>query len=157
MLLGSIPVADASAADNSHLPIPRFVSIKFDKVSVRVGPGKQYPIDWVFTRKDLPVEVIGKFDVWWKIRDPDGVEGWVTQQSISGSRFVVIKGEVRMLRQDPNDAASPVAQAEPTVIGKLLGCPAATPDWCRVEIGALRGWLRRAEIWGVYPGEIVSK
>ena len=76
-----ISTAGASAADGkgvvTGLPVPRFVSLKSDKVNMRVGPGKKYAIDWRYERKGLPVEVIQEFDRWRKVRDADGTEGWV--------------------------------------------------------------------------------
>ena len=54
-LLVLLALVPAQAADKTSLPVPRFVTLRSDKVNVRTGPGEQYPIDWVFTRKDMPV------------------------------------------------------------------------------------------------------
>jgi SH3-like domain-containing protein len=150
-------IAPVQAADKEQLPIPRFVSMKHGDVNLRVGPGKQYPITWVFTRQDLPVEIIAEFDTWRKIRDSDGAEGWVTPAALQGKRSAIVKGEIRTLHRTADEQAGAVARLEPGVIVKLLECPAATMEWCRIETGDIRGWLRRAEIWGVYPQEIVSR
>ena len=63
---------------------------------------------------------------------------------------VLISGEVRALRQTPDEEARIVLRAEPGVIGELLDCDG---DWCRIEIDGRRGWLERAAFWGVLPGE----
>src|SRR5450759_14844 len=60
----------------SGLPVPRFVSLKAGRVNVRVGPGEDYKIAWIFTRPGLPIEVIQEFDNWRRIRDSDGTVGW---------------------------------------------------------------------------------
>lgn len=151
VLIGSS--ATILAADKQVLPIPRFVSLKFNMVNMRVGPGTKYPVSWVFTRKELPVEIIAEFDVWRKIRDMDGTEGWVNQTSLAGKRSVIIRGEIRPIRSRPDPLSSPLAQAEPGVIGKLLECPTSSPDWCRVDFGEIRGWARRVELYGIYPQE----
>ena len=61
---------------NTGLPVPRFVSLRSDEVNVRAGPGFQYPVNWVYQRAGLPVEIIGEFNVWRQILAPDGGTGW---------------------------------------------------------------------------------
>ncbi|HVM79233.1 MAG TPA: SH3 domain-containing protein [Stellaceae bacterium] len=131
---------------------PRFASLRASEVNLRAGPGEQYPIEWVYKRKDFPVEVVGKYDVWRKIRDWQGTEGWVHQRMLADTRSVIVRGEVRFLHANPDPTASVVARLEPGVIAKLLECQGL---WCRVEVQSLRGWLSRNEIWGVYPDEVV--
>lgn len=139
------------AADKG-LPLPRFATLRADEVNLRTGPGERYPIEWVFTRKGMPVEIVAEYDVWRKIRDWLGTEGWVHQRMIAANRAVIVRGDTRPLYGDA-DAKSPVvARAEPGVIARLLECQG---PWCRVESQSIRGWLRRAEIWGVYPDEDV--
>ncbi|HWK45362.1 MAG TPA: SH3 domain-containing protein [Stellaceae bacterium] len=131
----------------------RYATIKFKEVNVRVGPGPTYPINWVFKRKDMPVEVVAEFGNYRKIRDWEGSEGWVTLTQLNARRGVIIQGEIRTLHREASAAAQPVARVEPGVIGRLLECPAG--DWCRVEIDDMRGWINRSEIWGVTPAETV--
>jgi len=139
--------------DKQGLKIPRFVSMRLGEVNLRVGPGQRYPIAWVFTKKDMPVEIIEEFDTWRKIRDWEGTEGWVNHAALGGKRSVIVTGEIRALRRSADPQADPVARVEPGVIGKLLACPAGG-DWCQIETAdGTRGWVRRGEIWGVYPDE----
>ena len=148
------------AAAQSGLPVPRFVSTAADEVNVRTGPGQQYPIEWVFVRRDFPLEVVDEFDTWRRIRDPDGVEGWVHQSLLSGRRAMILLGnEELVVRADPDDSTAPVVRAEGGVVGRLLECPpeeAESAAWCRVEVDGHRGWLPRATVWGVYPTETVN-
>ena len=67
----------SQAGRSTGLPLPRFVSLAADRVNVRFGPGRQYPVNWMFARKGLPVEIVAEFDTWRKIRDYDGEEGWI--------------------------------------------------------------------------------
>ncbi|MGE5504627.1 MAG: SH3 domain-containing protein [Actinomycetota bacterium] len=147
--------APASAAEGSGLPLPRFVSLRSDEVNLRTGPGVRYPIEWIYSRKDLPVEVIAEFEGWRKIRDWQGSEGWVLQSMLSGRRMMVVIGSPRPLRTSDADSAEPVAIVEPGVLGRLLQCP-RNRDFCRVEVSQTQGWLRRDEIWGVYKGEWIE-
>ena len=144
--------ADAQAGRSTGLPLPRFVSLAVDRVNVRFGPGKQYPINWVFARKGMPVEIIEEFDTWRKIRDYEGEEGWIHSSLLSSKRMVMITGDVRNLRRTPGPDARVVLRAEPGVIGQLFDCE---ENWCRIEIDGRRGWLQRSEFWGTRPGEIV--
>jgi SH3-like domain-containing protein len=146
------PGALAQAGRSTGLPLPRFVSLGADRVNVRFGPGKQYPINWVFARKGLPVEIIEEFDTWRKIRDHEGEEGWIHSSLLSSRRTIMVTGEVRDIRRTPGPSSRVVLRAEPGVIGQLFDCE---ENWCRVEIEGRRGWLQRSEFWGTRPGEIV--
>lgn len=145
----------ASHAQAADLPLPRFVSLRSDQVNMRAGPGVRYPVDWVYLRRDLPVEVVAEFDTWRKIRDSQGAEGWVHQSMLSGRRNVIIQADRAMLRRTADDMASPAAWLEAGVIGKLIQCPHSSL-YCRVEVNGYQGWLKRAEFWGVHRGESVD-
>lgn len=145
--------ASGMAGETSGLPLPRFVSLKSDEVNLRTGPGVRYPIDWIYTRKDLPVEIVAEFEAWRKIRDWEGAEGWVHQSMLSGRRMMVVIGrEGRVLRSSDSESSDPVAQVTPGVLGRILQCP-RNRDFCRVEIDHSQGWLKRDYLWGVYKGE----
>jgi SH3-like domain-containing protein len=133
-------------------PVPRFVSLRVDEVNLRTGPGERYPIDWVLVKKGLPVEIVQEFDVWRKIRDSQGSEGWVHQRMVTGTRNVIVAGAMRTLHTDADAAAPAVARVEPGVVAHLLEC---SGSWCRIETQGIKGWLARSEIWGVYPDETV--
>lgn len=148
-----VNVAALAQGRGDALPIPRYVSLKSDEVNVRTGPGVQYPIEWVFTRRHLPVEVIEQYEYWRKIRDVEGTTGWVHNSMISGKRYALVTGDVRSLRKKPEPAAPDAAKLEPGVIGQILECEGA---FCRIEAGGIKGWLTRSEFWGVYPGETVK-
>ena len=149
----ALALVAASVAWGAEEKTPRFASLRVDPVNLRTGPGERYPIEWVYQRKGLPVEITAEFDVWRKVRDSDGTEGWVHQRMLTAVRNVVIKGALRTLRSEPNPNAAAVARAEPGVIARLLECRDA---WCRIETQGLKGWLQRSEIWGVLPNETVQ-
>ena len=145
--------ADASAHP-SGLKLPRFAALKSTEVNVRAGPGTRYPIQWIYRREGLPVEIIAEFDQWRKIRDADGGSGWVHKTMLDGKRAVVIRGkEAQVLRAGPGTDERRLFKAEPMVIGRLLECE---KEWCRLQIGSHKGWLQRQFLWGVYPQEEVK-
>ncbi len=144
----------ASGAENdAGQKLPRFVSLRSDQVNLRVGPGENYPIEWVLTRRDMPVEIVGQFENWRMIRDWQGTEGWVHERMVTGKRGVVVKGGIRALHRQPDTASPVVARAEPGVVARLLECRA---EWCRIEAADHNGWVQRSEVWGVYPDEVLQ-
>jgi SH3-like domain-containing protein len=150
---GSARLSPAVSADSeASLPVPRFVTLHADKVNLRTGPGDRYPIEWVLTRKEMPVEITGQLEHWRRIRDWEGAIGWVHERMLSGKRAVVVKGGVRPLFRQPEPDAAVIARAEPGVIGRLVECRSA---WCKIETGDVTGWMRRGDVWGVYPEETV--
>ena len=146
------PSLPAHAA-NEDLPLPRFASLRSNEVNLRTGPGTNYPVDWVLTRRAMPVEVLAEFDIWRKIRDWQGTVGWVHQSMLTGNRTALILTSPRLLRSEPGAGGRPVARLEPGVIAKLLQCDG---EWCRLEADSYRGWLKREEFFGVFPNEMVK-
>ena len=142
---------DASILNPSGLPIPRFVSLKFDEVNVRVGPGKRYPIRWVYKRARFPVQVIEEFAHWRKITDFEGAVGWVQKDQLTSERAALIVDKPQNLYSAPEVSSTPIIRAAPMVIAPLLECK---PEWCRVELGNRRAWIRKADIWGVTREEV---
>lgn len=153
ILLLDPQVAWGQTGRGTGLPVPRFVSLGAERVNVRFGPGRQYPINWVFSRQGLPLEIIDEFDTWRKIRDHEGEEGWVHSSLLSSRRTVMVFEIVREVRRTPEPESRIVLRAEPGVIGLLFDCEV---DWCRIEIDGRRGWLRRDEFWGARPDEILN-
>jgi SH3-like domain-containing protein len=149
------PPPDPTKGTSTGLPIPRFVALRADKVNLRAGPGDRYPIEWVYQRRDLPVEIEREFDVWRLIKDQDGIRGWVQEVLLSGRRSFLVTGADRTLRREPDDAARPVAILKLGVIGRIRACPAKSA-WCEVQVDAYRGWLKRSDFWGALPDEVIG-
>jgi SH3-like domain-containing protein len=146
-----------TALGKSGLPVPRFVSLKAGRVNVRVGPGEDYKVAWIFTRPALPVEIIQEFDTWRRIRDSDGSVGWVFHSLLSGKRTVVVApwvhGDPFPIRASATTAAPVTAYLEPGVMASVDRCKGG---WCRLSGDAFSGWIEQDRLWGVYPGEEVN-
>lgn len=156
MLCASVP-AGAQTGVTTGLPVPRFVSLKSDRVNLREGPSKEHRTTWVFQRAGLPVEVTAEFDTWRKIRDADGSEGWVLHSLLSGRRTVLIapwkKDKVLPLYGESNQSAAVVANLQPGVLGNVKKCDGT---WCRIFGDGFDGYEQQSNLWGVYPGEQVE-
>ena len=158
----------------SGLPLPRFASLKSGNVNVRVGPGKENAILWNYVKAGLPVEIVLEFDTWRKIRDSEGVEGWVSQAMLSGRRTATVEPQFAKKTGDitsiieadsaqpeltvpmfskPEDQSRRVALLEPGVNVDVITCDA---NWCSVTAGAYGGWIEKARIWGVYSNEMLD-
>ncbi|PPR77361.1 MAG: hypothetical protein CFH01_01574 [Alphaproteobacteria bacterium MarineAlpha2_Bin1] len=139
-------------ANNQIIP-PYFGSIKWNKANVRTGPGQQYPIEWEFHKKNLPIEIISKYENWLKIRFLDQDVGWVHQRLVSKSRYVMISGSTQILRDKPDNISKAILIVEDKVLGRLISC---NEDWCKISIKQKNGWILKHYLWGVYPDEILD-
>ena len=166
---GSSPPALAAADDLpvgkvTKLPVPRYASLKTDRVNLREGPSKDHRTAWIFQRAGLPVEITAEFEVWRRIRDSAGTEGWVLHSLLSGRRTALVMpwakagSEPLALRERPDDGGAVVAQLQQNVIANVKKCETG---WCRVIVpipGArdISGYMKQDRLWGVYPNEKVD-
>lgn len=141
-------ISSALAADK--LPVPRFVSLKSNEINLRVGPGPDYPVEWIYVKAGLPVEIIAEFDNWRKIRDKDGTEGWIHQSMASGKRHGIIQSAETVLYTDQDVTSKPLVRLEPGVLVEVLKC---RDGWCQIRISNVKGWIQRPSLWGVYAQE----
>lgn len=171
-LVGSAVAAPAAGPTDlgvgpvTKLPLPRYASLKTDRVNLREGPSKDHRTLWVFQRAGLPVEIVAEFETWRRIRDSEGTEGWVLHSLLSGRRTAVVippagadKSAPMPLRASAEEGASEEARLQPGVIGSVKTCTGA---WCRLIVslpqkrGDVDGYIRQDRLWGVYPNERVD-
>ena len=134
----------------TNLPLPRFVSLRANEANVRRGPSLSHRIDWVFKRRDMPLQIIAEYGHWRRVIDEDGQGGWVHYRMLSGARTVVLQEEA-VLHSRPDPDALENALLERGVVARLGDC---TIDWCELTAGGYRGWALKAALWGVDPAEI---
>ena len=148
---------EPAAIPHSGLPVPRFVSIKADRVNVRGGPDKDHDVAWIYTRVGWPVEITAEFENWRRIRDSDGTEGWVYHSLLSGKRTAVVqlksKTELAPLYAKPDDKSAVTAQLQVGVLATVKHCTGA---WCQISGDGFDGWIEQNELWGVYPNEKID-
>ena len=150
---------DMQAGSVTGLPVPRYVSLKTDRVNLREGPSKEHRTRWVYQRAGLPVEVTAEFETWRRVRDADGTEGWVLHSLLSGRRTALVapwskkKDENFPMRSAANEESAVVAQLQPGVVASVASC---ANTWCRVSVGNINGFIRQERLWGVYPNEKVD-
>ena len=142
----------ATAQSETGLTLPRFVSVRADAVNLRTGPGRRYPIDWVFTRAGLPIKIVAEFEGWRQVRTQDGTSGWIHKSLLSGKRTVAVAGREDRIYREPSKEAQVAAFVEPGVIADLLGCE---KGWCRITVDShgITGWMPQDVLWGILPSE----
>jgi SH3-like domain-containing protein len=150
------PKAEQTGA--SGLGLPRFVSLKSDKVNVRKGPSTDQAIVWVFNRAGLPVEVIAESENWRRVRDSEGADGWVLHSLLSGRRTVLVapwskEQESVPLFNSKSTSASAAAALEPGVLGNVNSCDG---EWCQISVDDYSGYVEQDKLWGVYKGEEIK-
>jgi len=133
------------------LPVPRYVSLKTDEGNARRGPSLGHRIDWVFRHRDMPLRVTAEFGHWRRVEDEEGQGGWIHYGLLSGVRTVVVDENMTEFHGQPLGDSPVEARAEAGVIARLGEC---LPDWCRINAGGTRGWVRKTQIWGVDPDEL---
>ena len=141
----------------SGLPLPRFVSLKAEKVNVRKGPSSDHDVAWVFQIKGLPVEIVAEFETWRRVRDSEGTEGWILQNMLAGRRTALVapwrKGQLTPLYSGTSIRSSEVASLSSGAMGEIVACGG---QWCDVKVGGYRGYVQQEYLWGAYPGEVVN-
>jgi len=148
---------DVPTGSVSGLPIPRFVSLKSDRVNARSGPNKDQDVRWVYTHAGMPVEVTAEFENWRRIRDWEGAEGWVYHSLLSGKRTATVvpktKDELVPLFEKANLEAPIVARLQPGVLGTPKAC---SGHWCQFSGKGFDGFVQQERLWGAYPNEKVD-
>lgn len=141
----------------SGLPIPRFVSLKSDRVNARSGPNKDQDVRWVYTHVGMPVEITAEFENWRRIRDWEGAEGWVYHSLLSGRRMAVVvpktKDELVPLYESADLKSAVSARLQSGVLGTLRSCDGS---WCQFSGKGFDGYVRQERLWGAYPNEKVE-
>ena len=135
----------------TNLPIPRYVSLKVKEANARRGPSLSHKIDWIYKRQNMPLEIYAEYENWRRVRDFEGLGGWVHYTLLSGTRYVLIKNELLEMRLLPSIDAQVIAKVPKHNIATLDKC---NKDWCRIIDDGYKGWVPKNGIWGVYENEL---
>jgi len=145
-LAGAALARDPAKPTPSGFPVPRWVSLKFNQVNARSGPGDDYPTVWVYGSKGLPVQVVEETREWRKVCDPDGQSAWVHRRTIDGARTVFrAKDQDLALASDPKPGARVRAYLGARSVAALDKCEGG---WCQVKADGIKGWAPESELWG---------
>ena len=142
---------------SEELSIPRFVSLKSNLINLRTGPGERFPIEWVYKRQGLPVEITDEFEHWRKIRDFEGTTGWVHKKMLSEKRTVItFPHHKTILFKTEKTTAQPRAYLDGLIILTVIKCEDSS-IFCKVRLQDLTGYVKKDEVFGLYPNEEVKE
>ncbi|HEX2759129.1 MAG TPA: SH3 domain-containing protein [Rhizomicrobium sp.] len=132
----------------------RYVSQRTQKAYLREGPSYAHRVLWEYRHRGYPFAVIAEFDVWRRVRAPDGTVGWMSHSMLSDQRTVLVTGKGRVKLFEEPDGGKVTALADPGAIARLRAC---TRQACRVQGEGVDGWIAKTRIWGVGPDEVFDK
>lgn len=145
-LVWPLGAAPAPAATTSADFVPHYASQRSRQAYLREGPGYAYKVLWVYRHKGYPFQVTAAYDIWRRVRDPQGTVGWMSTEMLSDARTVLVTGTGRAPLHGRADPASKVVGlADPGAILNLRNCAA---EMCRVSAQGIDGWIARARVWG---------
>lgn len=126
--------------------VPYWASLRAEEVNMRVGPSENFPIDWVYKRKGLPVKVVRVREGWRLVQDPDGTQGWIVARLLNPQRTAIVVGEgLAPMRGEPEAGARLMWNAEPGVVGVLGNCQ---QGWCLFDVEGREAWIEESRLWG---------
>ena len=134
--------------------IPRYVSLKFNEVNLRVGSSTNYPIILTYTKKNFPVEIIRELKLWREVVDLKGNKGWIRQNLLQGERFAIIRSKVsEYVKIYSKPKGKEIGKIGNNNIVKINKC---ILQWCKITHSNKSYWIQSKLLWGVYKNELIN-
>ncbi len=121
-----------------------YLMLKNSKANVRMGPGLDYPIKFIYKKKNLPVKVIDKKENFRKIIDHKKNSGWIHISQLKKINSIIVLSN-RILFKKPTFNSKPIANIES---GRLFVLKKCKKDWCEVSSQNYSGWINMNDVWG---------
>ena len=121
-----------------------YLMLKNSKVNVRMGPGLDYPVKFIYKKKYLPVKVIDKKENFRKVIDHKKNSGWIHISQLKKINSVIVLSN-RILFKKPTFNSKPIANIES---GKLFVLEKCKKNWCEVSDKSYSGWINIDNVWG---------
>ena len=129
-----------SANENSY-----YLILKNNEVNVRYGPGFDYPIKYVYKKKNLPIKVIDKKENFRRIIDFKKNNGWIHTSQLKKGKFLILLKD-QILFSKPTRYSKPIIKISK---GRLLLVKKCKKKWCKVKTEDYLGWIITNNIWGL--------
>ena len=121
-----------------------FLILKNNKVNVRHGPGFDFPIKFIYKKKNLPVKIIDKKENFRRIIDLKKNSGWIHSSQLSKKKSIIIL-EDKILFKKPTEYSKPIAKI---LTGRLLIIKNCKKEWCKIIVDNYSGWVKTDNVWG---------
>ena len=146
LVAGAAFAAEQSRPTPSGLPVPRYVSLKFDDVNARSGPGDDYRLLWVYRARGLPLQVVAETADWRRVCDPQHGLSWVKATGVDGRRTALsLQSAPLPIRAKPDPNARVQAYLAARAVAMLDHCQGG---WCKVKASGASGWIQASQVWG---------
>ncbi len=122
----------------------KFLSLKKNKVNVRYGPGFEFPVKYMYEKKNLPIKQIDKKDNFRRIIDYKKNSGWIHISQLKKANSVIVTNDKIMFKKS-SIFSEPIAQIKE---GRLLIVTRCNNEWCEVKTENLNGWVKKKDLWG---------
>ena len=122
-----------------------FLILKYDKVNLRQGPAKNYPVKIFYKKKYLPVLVQDKSDNYRKIRDHENNTGWIHRSQLSKKKAALVSGKKVVIFKSNTIFSEPLVVLEK---GRLCLVSKCKKDWCKIKVDKYLGWVKKKNLWG---------
>ena len=122
-----------------------FLSLKKNKVYVRYGPGKDYPIKYIYKKKFLPVKVIDEKENFRRIIDHKKNSGWIHRIMLTKPNSLIVLEEKIVFKKN-SKFSEPIVKLEK---GRLVTIKKCELNWCQIESDNYSGWIEAKNVWGI--------
>ena len=122
----------------------KFLSLKKNKVNVRYGPSFDFPVKYIYQKKNLPIKQIDKKENFRRIIDHKKDSGWIHVSQIKKVNSVVTLEDKIMFKKS-TVFSKPLAKIKK---GRLLVIQKCEDGWCKVKTESFKGWVNKSDLWG---------
>jgi SH3-like domain-containing protein len=124
-----------------------FRTLRNEKVNLRQGPSFDYPIKIFYKKKFLPVLIQDKSDNFRKIRDHENNTGWIHISQLSKKKAAIVIGKDLIMFKNPSIYSNPIVILKE---GRLVKINKCKETWCKVSSDDFKGWVKNANLWGLF-------
>ena len=135
-------IEDLSFANDEY-----FRTLRFDKVNLRQGPSREYPVKIFYKKKFLPVLIKDEYGNFRKIIDHENNTGWIHVSQLSKKKAAIVISDELIMFKKPTIYSKPLVILKKGKLNKIIKCK---EEWCKVKTGNFKGWLKKNNLWGLY-------
>ena len=131
----------------------KYLSLRNNKVNVRIAPSRTSPVKWVYEKKGMPVLIIDEYYNWRKIKDFENDNGWVHVSQLSKKRSVLFVEDNVLIFSSPTYFSKPLNRLSKLEVATITKC---SLQWCKVKNNLFSGWVKKNSLWGINKNEIMN-
>ena len=123
-----------------------FLTLRYDKVNLRLGPSKDYPVKIFYKKKYLPVLVVDQLDNFKKIKDHENNTGWIHVSQLSKKKAAIVITDNLIMFKKSTVYSKPLAILQKGKLTKIIKC---REEWCKAKTKGYIGWVKKDSLWGL--------